>query len=202
MYIHIFALKTWFIKNIHSMKAKHIVLAAAALILAGGLYSFKKLSEGWAIDVKDAKVSFDMPNGKHSGTFEGLTSTFVFDPTDLSKSVIKASVEVNTVKTDGGEKLDEHLKSADFFDAANHPTISFTADSVVKNDSGFVAMGKLAMRDSIKPISVPFKFIQDGNKATFKGSMDIFAGDFGIGKKSEKGSDRCVISIEVPVSTQ
>lgn len=184
------------------MKAKHILLGTVTLVLAAGLYSFKKLSEGWAINVKDAKVSFDMPNGKHNGTFEGLTSTFVFDPTDLSKSVIKASVDVNTIKTDAGDDLNNHLKSADFFDAANHPTITFTADSVIKSDSGFVAMGKLAMRDSIKPVSVPFKFIQDGKKATFKGSMDIFAGDFGIGKKSEKGNDRCVISIEVPVSQE
>jgi len=32
--------------------------------------------------------------------------------------------------------------------------------------------------------------------------MDIFAGDYGIGKKSEKGNDRVVIGIEVPVSEE
>ena len=116
------------------MNAKHMLVGTITAIVAVGLFSFKVLTEGWAVNMKDAKVSFDMPNGKHTGTFGGLNSTFVFDPTDLSKSVIKASVDVNTVKTDGGDHLDEHLKSADFFDAANHPQITFSADSVVKSD--------------------------------------------------------------------
>jgi polyisoprenoid-binding protein YceI len=184
------------------MKTKQIIIGAIAVIIAAGLYSFKVVSNAWNVNAKDAKISFTMPNGKHTGTFGGLTSTFEFDPMDPSKAVIKASVDVNSVITDGGPKLDDHLKSADFFDAANHPTINFTAESVAKTDTGFVATGKLAMRDSIHTISIPFKFIQDGKKATFKGTMDIFAGDYGIMKKSEKGNDRCVISIEVPVSQE
>lgn len=184
------------------MKAKHIIIGAIALVIAGGLYSFKIVSSAWKVNVQDAKISFDMPNGKHSGTFGGLNSTFEFDPMDPSKAVLKATVDVNTVVTDGGPKLDEHLKSADFFDAANHPLISFAADSVMKTDTGFVAMGKLSMRDSIHIIAVPFRFVQDSGKATFIGHMDIFAGDYGIGKKSEKGNDRVVIDIEVPVSQE
>lgn len=184
------------------MKTKNIIIGAIALIIASGLYSFKIVSSAWNVNVKDAKISFDMPNGKHSGTFGGLNTTFEFDPMDLSKSVLKATVDVTTVLTDGGPKLDEHLKSADFFDAANHPLISFAADSVMKTDTGFVAMGKLAIRDSIHSIAVPFKFVQDSGKATFKGHMDIFAGDYGIGKKSPAGNDRVVIDIEVPVSKE
>lgn len=184
------------------MKTKHLLIGTVALIVAAGLYSFKVVSNAWTVNASEAKISFDMPNGKHNGTFTGLNSTFEFDPMNPSKSVIKATVDVNTIKTDAGEKLDGHLKSADFFDAANHPTITFTADSVAKTDTGYVAIGKLAMRDSIKTVSVPFKFIQDGNKATFKGTMDIFAGDYGVGKKSEKGNDRCLINIEVPVTKE
>src|SRR3989338_3518650 len=121
------------------MKTKNIIIGAIALIIAGGLYSFKIVSSAWNVNVKDAKIAFDMPNGKHSGTFGGLNTTFEFDPMDLSKSVLKATVDVTTVLTDGCPKLDEHLKSADFFDAANHPVISFAADSVMKTDTGFVA---------------------------------------------------------------
>lgn len=184
------------------MKAKNILIGAIAFAFAGALYSFKVVSSAWTVNVQDAKISWDMPNGKHNGTFSGLVSTFEFDPLDPTKSVIKASVDVNTVQTDAGAKLDEHLKSADFFDAANHPQITFAADSVMKTDTGFVAMGKLAIRDSIHNIAVPFKFVQDSGKATFIGRMDIFAGDYGIGKKSPAGNDRVVIDIEVPVAQQ
>jgi len=184
------------------MSTKHIITGVAGLVLAAGIYSFKLIANAWIVNAKDAKVSFTMPNGKHSGTFSGLVSTFEFDPMDPSAAVLKATIDVNSVVTDGGPKLDEHLKTADFFDAANHPTIEFIGDSVAKTDSGFVAMGKLHMRDSIHSIAVPFKFVQDGKKATFIGRMELYAGDYGIMNKSEKKNDLVVIDIEVPVTQE
>jgi polyisoprenoid-binding protein YceI len=184
------------------MKTKNTLILTGAVLFASGLLSFKMLNHTWNIATKEAKVSWNMPNGKHHGTFEGLVGTVQFDPMDPGKAVIKASVDVNTVKSDAGDKLDGHLKTADFFDAANHPTIEFTAESVAKNDTGYVATGKLHLRDSIKTVSVPFKFIQDGKKATFKGRMEIYAGDYGVMKKSEKKNDLVVIDIEVPVSEE
>ncbi|HTF03286.1 MAG TPA: YceI family protein [Bacteroidia bacterium] len=183
------------------MKTKQILIGTITLFVAVGLLSFKVITHAWNVNAKDAKITFDMPNGKHNGTVGGLTSTFEFDPASPEKAVIKAIVQVSELKADN-EKLTEHLHSADFFDMANHPTIEFTAETVAKTDSGFVATGKLHMRDSIRTVAVPFKFIQDGKKATFKGTMDIFAGDFGIGKKSDKGNDRVLVTIEVPVSEE
>ena len=181
------------------MKTKNILIHSVLILACAGIYSFRLLNTAWTVNSKDAKIAFDMPNGKHNGTVGNLTSTFQFDPLDPAKSVLVASVDVGSIKTDAGDKLDGHLQSPDFFDAANHPKITFTSDSIMKTDSGFVAMGKLAMRDSIHAIKVPFSFVQDGNKAMFKGSMDLFAGDYGVGKKSPNGNDRVVISIEVPV---
>jgi len=183
------------------MKTKHIIIGATALFIAGGLFSFKIITHKWNVNSKDAVITFDMPNGRHNGTVGGLTSTFEFDPLAPESSVMTATVQVNELKADN-PKLTEHLMSADFFDAANHPTMSFTSETVTKTDTGFVATGKLAIRDSVHTVNVPFKFIQDGKKATFKGRLDIFAGDYGVGKKSEKGNDRVVVNIEVPVSEE
>lgn len=183
-------------------KTKNILFAALGVACAGLLISAKIVANKWNVATKEAKVTWDMPNGKHNGTFEGMVATFEFNPMDPTNSVLKATVDANTVKSDAGEKLDGHLKTADFFDAANHPTIDFTAETITKNDSGYVATGKLHLRDSIKTVAVPFKFIQDGKKATFKGRMEIFAGDYGIMKKSDKQNDLVVIEIEVPVSEE
>jgi polyisoprenoid-binding protein YceI len=183
------------------MKTKQIIIGTITLFVAAGLLSFKVITHAWKVNAKDAKITFDLPNGKHNGTVGGLTSTFEFDPSAPEKAVIKATVQLSELKADD-EKLTAHLLSADFFDAANHPTIEFTAESVAKTDSGFVATGKLHMRDSTHLVAVPFRFIQDGKKATFKGTMTIFAGDYGIGKKSEKGNDLVMINIEVPVSEE
>lgn len=183
------------------MKTKNILVIAGGVLFGTTLLSFHVLNQKWNVNVKEAKITFDMPNGRHNGTVGGLNTTFEFNPMDPSQSSIVATVAVNQLKADN-DKLTEHLMTADFFDAANHPEIKFTSDSIRKNDTAYVAYGKLAMRDSIHTIAVPFKFIQEGKKATFKGSMDIFAGDYGIGKKSEKGNDRVVIGIEVPVSEE
>ena len=184
------------------MKTKNILIAALAIVFAGTMISFKIVTNKWVVATNDAKVNWNMPNGRHHGTFEGMVATFEFNPMDPSTAVLKASVDANTVKSDAGEKLDAHLKTADFFDVANHPTIEFTAETITKTDSGFVANGKLHLRDSIKPVAVPFKFIQDGKKATFKGRMEIWASDYGVIEKSEKKNDLVVIEIEVPVTEE
>jgi polyisoprenoid-binding protein YceI len=184
------------------MKTRNILILGLAVLVGGALISAKVIANKWNVATKEAKITWNMPNGKHNGTFEGLIATFEFNPMDPANSVLKASVDVNTVKSDAGEKLDGHLKTADFFDAANHPVIEFTADSIVKNDSGYVAMGKLHLRDSVKPVSVPFRFVQDGKKAVVKGRMEIWASEFGVMQKSEKKNDLVVIDIEVPVSEE
>ncbi len=178
-------------------KTTAIVLAAAAL---SGLFSFKVISNAWNVAQEGVKITFAMPGGKqHGGTITGLDATIDFNPDSTSLSVIKASVNVKDLKADN-EKLTAHLMTADFFDAENHPKITFTGESVTKNDSGFVATGKLAMRDSVHTVSIPFTFAQDKGNATMKGTLEIFAGDYGVGKKSSSGADKVIVTIEVPVT--
>ncbi len=163
--------------------------------------AFKMVGNGWKIDVANSKIVFTMPNGKHDGTVTGLDATFNFDPAHPELATIRGSIDLKNLKADN-DHLTEHLMTPDFFDAANHPKISFTADQVTKSDSGFVATGKLAMRDSIHTVKIPFRFIQNGKSATINGVLDIFAGDYGVGKKSAAGNDRVVITIEVPVTQE
>lgn len=179
------------------MKKTTTILATAA-VLAAGLFAFTATDTKWTVNAQDAKIEFTMPNGKHGGTVSGLDASFDFDPMHPELALLKATVDVKQLKADN-EKLTAHLMTNDFFDAEHHPTMTFTSEKVVANDSGFVVTGPLAIRDSVHTVSVPFTFKQDGNKATFKGSLDIFAGDYGVGQKSKAGNDRVLVSIEVPV---
>lgn len=183
------------------MKTKNIILTTLTGIALTGLFAFKMIEMKWNTVSKDVKIDFTLPNGKHSGTITGLDATIDFDPSQPNLASIKAVVDVKSLQADNS-KLTDHLMTADFFDAANHPQITFTSESVAATDTGFVANGKLAMRDSVHTVSIPFKFIrvEGEERASFKGTLDIFAGDYGVGKKSEKGNDRVVIAIEVPVT--
>ncbi|MDQ3109563.1 MAG: YceI family protein, partial [Bacteroidota bacterium] len=183
------------------MKISNKVILLSAGVLLVGLFSFKVIHAAWKVNHKDAKITWTMPNGKHDGTISGLDATVVFDPAELEKGIIKATVEVKSIDAKN-PKLNGHLQTADFFDAEKHPVISFTSEKITKTDSGFVATGKLAMRDSVHTIDVPFTFVSGEKESTIKGTMDIFAGDYGVGKKSEKGNDRVLITIEVPMSKE
>jgi polyisoprenoid-binding protein YceI len=196
MYIHE-RLKS---KKSKPMKVKFL-LPVAIVMAAAGTFAFTLVNNPWKVDTAAAKITWDQPLAKHNGTFSGLNATVDFDPMNPGTAIINASVDANTVNA-GNEKLDAHLKSKDFFDAEKHPRISFTADQVIKTDTGFIAVGRLALRDSIRAVMVPFKMIQDGNKAILKGTMTIYSGDYGVGKKSKEGNDITHITIEVPVTKE
>lgn len=180
--------------------SRKLVLTIGAISLLT-FSAFKLLKSDWKVKSEDAKITFTMPNGKHGGTVSGLNASFDFDPAHPELAAITATVEVKNLQADN-PKLTEHLMTADFFDADHHPTITFKAEHVEKNDTGFVATGPLTMRDSVHTVSIPFTFKQTDNAALINGKLDIFSGDYGVGKKSAAGNDRVVISIEVPVSKE
>ncbi len=183
------------------MKIQNKLVVLAAGILIAGTFSFKLLSDAWKVNQKDAKITWVMPNGKHEGTIGGLDATIKFDPADLANGLITATVEVKSLEA-GNPKLNGHLQTADFFDEEHHHTISFTTEKITKSETGFIATGKLAIRDSVHTISVPFQFINGEKESTIKGTMDILASDYGLMKKSEKNADKVVITIEVPMTKE
>ena len=164
------------------------------------LFAFRFVTVQWTVDATNAKINFNLPKGNKSGTLGGLQAKVVFDASSPESAQMSAIIDVKTVNT-GIDKLNEHLLTADFFDAANHPTITFNSESVTKTDTGYVANGKLTMRDSTHTVSIPFKFKKDekGN-AVLNGRLDLYAGDYGVGKKSPTGNDEVIIDIEVPLT--
>lgn len=65
------------------------------------------------------------------GEFRKLAGTANLDDRNLAASSIEASIDASTIDT-GVDKRDEHLRSADFFDVAKHPKITFKSTEVKK----------------------------------------------------------------------
>lgn len=172
-----------------------IVIAAAALVA-----SAFTLSTIWKADDKASTVNFELQGSDKKGTFGNLAATINFDEKNLAASKITASVDVKTIKA-GNEKLENHLMSADFFDAEKFPKITFTSSEIKKTDTGYLAKGTLTMKDSTKMIELPFTFLEkDKSSATFSGTMTVNACDYGVMKKSKAGSDKVVIYLTVPAT--
>ena len=183
------------------MKLRHIIIVLACCGLGALLSSFLLTPKTWVVDSKGSKIHFVVPARNHNGNFGGLVCTFRFDPMSPAGSYISASIDVATLSTDNSG-LTLHLKKPVYFDAERYPKISFTSDSIVKMNSEFIAFGKLTMKGTVQPVRIPFQFIQAGKKATVKGTLNVLAGDYNVGKKSPSARDHVIITIEVPVTMQ
>jgi polyisoprenoid-binding protein YceI len=68
---------------------------------------------------------------------------------EVSGTVTVAAASIDTRNT----KRDMHLRSADFFDSANNPDITFTADGIRPAGPGVAVTGALTVRDRTRPLS-------------------------------------------------
>src|SRR5262245_56949120 len=85
-----------------------------------------------------------------SGRFTRLKGTIDWDPAKPASAKINAEIDATSVSTDN-EKRDAHLNSPDFFDTANHPTMTFVSTGVtVKDKSNMSMAGNLTMRGVTK----------------------------------------------------
>jgi len=129
------------------------------LIVAAALIAIPVLAGAatWQIDPAHATVEFRV---KHlmvawvKGSFPDVAGTVDIDEADLSKS--KASVTIATASIDTNHaKRDEHLRSADFLDTANFPTMTFVADKIVaENGQLRQVTGDLTIRGTTRQVTL------------------------------------------------
>lgn len=142
----------------------------------------------WVIDPTHSEVQFKVKHLMVS-TVTGLFSQFEgkLDMTgdDFEHAHVSFSATIDSITT-GNEQRDGHLKSADFFDAATFPTLTFTSTSMKKTgDDTYELTGDLTMRGTTKSITL---------KAEYGGQMQDFYGQTkagfelsGIVKRKEFG---------------
>lgn len=144
----------------------------------------------YQIDPAHSSVQFSIRHLMISnvrGGFRGVKGTISFDPDNLAASGIQAEIDVSTITT-GDDTRDTHLKSPDFFDVAQYPTMSFASTEVEKiGDQEYRATGNLTIHGVTKPVVLKIEEVADeardpwGNvriAATAKGK--ISRKDFGL----------------------
>jgi polyisoprenoid-binding protein YceI len=120
------------------------------------------------------------------GDFGTVTGTVEYDGKDLTAAKVNATIDVKSIST-RVEKRDEHLKTDDFLDVANHPTMTFVSTSITPKGSGKYNMaGNLTIRGTTKP--VVFELTAPSGPITTRGTTKIGASasgkinrkDFGV----------------------
>lgn len=148
-----------------------VAKAALLLVPAVGL-----LAGSWNLD-PDYSIKF--AGSRAEGTFSGLTGTVAYDPADLSSASLRVVVDASTIKT-GNSLKDKHARGDSWFDVAKYPKISFQSTAFDRAGSGYVVRGDLTLHGVKKPVAIPFKFSQQGNKGVFTGQFKVNRKDFGI----------------------
>lgn len=136
--------------------------------------------------------------GSHDGGFKKFTGKFnVKDGEPQSGSF---TIDMSSTWSDA-EKLTGKLKSADFFDVANHPESQFEVTSFNKKSSEkYDLSGNLTLRGITKNITFPTTVKQDDNSITVTAEFDINRKDFGIiyaGKTDDLIRDEVVMKLNL-----
>jgi polyisoprenoid-binding protein YceI len=111
----------------------------------------------WQIDPAHTAAGFSVKHMMIStvrGQFKGVTGTVNWDDQDISKSSVDVAIDANTVDT-GEPKRDADLKSANFFDVAHYPTITFKSAKIEKISAAKMKVtGDLTIRGITKPVAL------------------------------------------------
>ena len=122
----------------------------------------------YPIDVNHSTVGFSVPimNGlsKVTGKFTDFSITLANDEKDIKKSSVSVVIKTASINT-GIAARDNHLRTADFFDAEKYPEITFKSSSIVKKGKQLIAVGTFTMRGVSKEISLPFTIIGPSKNA-------------------------------------
>ena len=88
------------------------------------------------------------------GEFDKVSGTVNYDPANPTASAVQASVDVSTIST-RDEQRDGHLKSPDFFDVAQYPTIDFKSKKVTAaGGDSFTVLGDLTIHGVTKEVTL------------------------------------------------
>jgi polyisoprenoid-binding protein YceI len=117
-------------------------------------------TETWAIDASHSTAEFSVRHlmlAKVRGGFSELKGTIVTPAGVNAPEKVSAEIAVASIHT-RNEDRDNHLRSADFFDAEQHPTISFESTAVHQHDGEIEIEGNLTMRGITKKVLLEVEF--------------------------------------------
>ena len=163
--------------------------------LAAVLFATAAWAQGseWQIDPAHTTVGFSVRHMGISnvhGRFTKVSGTANIDDSDITKSTVNATIDIASINT-GNDSRDNDLRSPNYFDAAQFPTMTFKSKSVSKNgDNKLKIVGDLSIKGVTKEVtldvdgpSAPIK-MGPNQRRGLSATTSINRKDFGVGAKT------------------
>jgi polyisoprenoid-binding protein YceI len=164
----------------------------------------------WKLDPAHSAAEFKVKHMMISnvkGSLTGLTGVLNEDPNDLSRSTVEAAIDVSTLST-GDAQRDGHLKSGDFFDVEQFPTMTFKSTAVKKTgEREYGVTGELTMHGVTKPVtfavegpSAPGKDPWGNTRIGLSASTKLNRKDFGLSWNSALETGGVLVGEDVSIT--
>jgi len=162
----------------------------------------------WVIDPMHSEIQFKVKHlviASVTGNFEKFEGSLDVSSDDFSEAKVDFAADVDSISTKVADR-DAHLKSADFFDVANHPKMTFVSKKLRKTgDSEYKLTGDLTIRGTTREVELDVEFggiMVDpwGNtKAGFELSGKINRKEYGLHWSAITEAGGVVVSDDVKI---
>jgi polyisoprenoid-binding protein YceI len=187
------------------MKTTRFLSLTLTLFLAAGAFA----ADTFTIDRSHSNATFKIRHmmSNTTGSFGDFKGAVVVDRENPAKSSVEFTVVAASINT-GTEDRDKHLRSADFFDVAQHPEIAFKSSKIepTKTKDLYNVTGSFTMHGVTKQIVLPVQFLgfaKDpwGNeRAGFEIETVLDRKDYGLTWNKGLDAGGMLLSDEVKIS--
>lgn len=191
-----------------------LLMMTGAALLTSSLAMAQIPAGSYKIDPLHTKVGFSIAHlviAEVEGRFDKFEGTILVDA-KTAKSSVETAIDVASIDT-GIKDRDDHLRSADFFDVAKNPKMTFKSKKVALSGKNLTVDGDLTIKGITKPVTLKGKYlgaVKDGygqDKVAFDLSTTIKRQDFGLTWSSmvEAGpvvGDEVTISLKVQAAKE
>ena len=184
------------------MRRKFLFLFGLAVVLAAQpLFAAK-----FKVDHAHTNIGFSVKHmvvAKTTGSFNDFTASLELDPADMSSFKVTATIQAASIDTNN-QGRDNHLRSADFLDVANHPTITFMSSKLSTMDGKHVLHGDLTIRGITHAVEIPIEIVGPvmamGNTVVgFSGALTINRHDYDVSWSRTLDNGGLVVADDVEI---
>ena len=162
----------------------------------------------WAIDPVHSTIGFSVRHlmvSKVRGSFDQFSGVITVGEDGTAS--VTAEIDVNSINT-RNEQRDAHLKNADFFDAENHPTATFTSTGVRADGDRYALDGEFTLKGVTRPVTLDLEFngvnpgMGHGEVAGFDATVVLNRKDFGLDRDMPLETGGTVIGDKVTITLE
>jgi len=114
----------------------------------------------WTLDPTHSEITFKVKHlmiSNVKGEFRKMNASIDMLGNDITTAKAKVNIDAASIFTND-ENRDKHLQSADFFDAENHPELTFESSALTGSGSDYTLTGNLTIKGITKPVALDVEF--------------------------------------------